>query len=226
MSHPWFLSINWKRLEAGKETPLFVPNPDCLYAKDLFDIRRFSKINGVKINENDKSLYEKFNTGAVSVSWQEEMIDTGVFDELNLFGPGGTRSYDLDFDLVPEPQPMGCLECFRYVFKGSIEHGNEADSAIKVNESKVKEDASNSTTTCKSPGTMPMQRLESFRCELDECKKTVKAVTRVCSNLSNKKSLTNSKTNLHRSTMEQRSTECLSTKTDYLNSTRLITSPS
>ena len=84
MAHPWFASINWKRLEAGKEMPLFVPNTDCIYAKESLDIRRFSKVSDVKIDENDSSLYEKFNTGAVSVSWQEEMIETGVFDEMGV----------------------------------------------------------------------------------------------------------------------------------------------
>ena len=44
MAHPWFSTINWKRLEGGKESPLFVPDPNCIYAKDRFDIKRFSNI--------------------------------------------------------------------------------------------------------------------------------------------------------------------------------------
>ena len=31
--HPWFNSINWRRMEAGKDTPPFEPDPHAVYAK-------------------------------------------------------------------------------------------------------------------------------------------------------------------------------------------------
>jgi serine/threonine protein kinase len=224
MAHPWFAEINWKRLEGGKEPPLFVPDPDCVYAKDLFDIRRFSKISGVKIIESDNLLYEKFNTGAVSNSWQEEMIETGVYDELNFFGPSGTRSYDLDFDLEPEPEPIGCnlMSYFQCFICLNIDKGRENKcDEIKIEEIKVNDEPPNTTT--KSP-TVPIQRLESLCQELERTK-TVKAVTRVCSNLSNIKGNSIIKNVSKSNSIDHRSSDCSSTKTDYLNSTRLVTSP-
>jgi G protein-coupled receptor kinase len=111
MAHGWFSSIHWKRLEGGKEPALFTPNPNCIYAKDVNEIKRFSKISGVTIDDNDRLFYEKFNIGAVSSSWQEEMIESGVFDELNVFGPNNTRSCDLDFE--KEPKSKSFLARFR-----------------------------------------------------------------------------------------------------------------
>ena len=111
MAHDWFSSINWKRLEGGKEPPLFTPNPNCVYAKDVEEIQRFSNISGVTIDDSDRLLYEKFNTGAISVAWQEEMIETGVFEDLNFFGPNNTRSYDLDFEREPKVKHKSSDSC-------------------------------------------------------------------------------------------------------------------
>ena len=226
MAHSWFTETNWKRLEGGKEAPLFVPDPDCVYAKDLFDIRRFSKVSGVKITEGDNLLYEKFNTGAVSNSWQEEMIETGVFDELNFFGPSGTRSVDLDLDLEPEPENIGSsfisyFQCFNCLNIMRSKDTNVHCDDIKIDEINVQDATTN--TTPKSP-TVPLQRLESL-CHEIERTKTVKAVTRVCSNISNIKSNSRIKNVPKSISMNHRFSDCSSTKTDYLNSTRLITSP-
>lgn len=112
--HPWFNSINWRRLEAGKLDPPFEPDPHAVYAKDVLDIEQFSTVRGVNLDAKDDHFYQKFNSGAVSVTWQEEIIETEVFKELNLFGPGFTRSHDLRTDLPPEPEPTtGCLPFFR-----------------------------------------------------------------------------------------------------------------
>jgi len=112
--HPWFNTINWRRLEAGKLDPPFEPDPHAVYAKDVLDIEQFSTVRGVNLDAKDDHFYQKFNSGAVSVSWQEEIIETEVFKELNVFGPGFTRSNDLRLDLPPEPEPTtGCLPFFR-----------------------------------------------------------------------------------------------------------------
>ena len=232
MSHLWFKDINWKRLEGGKEPPLFVPDPDCVYAKDLFDIRRFSKISGVKILETDNQLYEKFSTGAVSTSWQDEMIETGVFEELNFFDSSGMRSLDLDLDLEPEPSPitcnlLSCFQCFNcFHFEGVKFLSKEANvnrNEIKIEEINIKEKPPNNVV--ESPA-VPIQRLESFCHELER-NKTAKAVTRVCSNLSGIKGVNNTRVRIESKSMslDPWSSDCSSTKTDYLNTTRLITCP-
>ena len=37
------------------------------------------------VDSTDSSFYNRFNTGAVSIPWQNEMIETRVFEELNVF---------------------------------------------------------------------------------------------------------------------------------------------
>ncbi len=130
IAHQWFNDINWRRLDAGKEQPEFVPDQHAVYAKDVLDIEQFSTVKGVNLDARDDSFYAKFNTGAVSIAWQNEMLETKVFDDLNLFGQtpadpaavaaaGGVREEinpetdilppDLDLNLIPEPEPKGCL---------------------------------------------------------------------------------------------------------------------
>ena len=45
------------------------------------------------------------------------MIETKVFDDLNVFGPEGGLPPDLDFNFVPEPEPKGCFPFLRKKFK-------------------------------------------------------------------------------------------------------------
>lgn len=111
MAHEWFSDVNWRRLKAGKEKAPFVPDPHAVYAKDVLDIEQFSTVKGVNLDSKDDTFYNRFNTGAVSIPWQEEMIETRVFDDLNLFGPSDTRTPDLDLENIPEPEATGCLAC-------------------------------------------------------------------------------------------------------------------
>lgn len=99
-----FEDLNWKRLEAGKVTPPFEPDPRAVYCKDVLDIEQFSTVKGVNLDANDEQFYSKFNTGAVSFPWQNEMIETECFVELNLFGANNTASADLLGDAPPPPQ--------------------------------------------------------------------------------------------------------------------------
>ncbi len=92
-----------------------MPDPHAVYAKDVLDIEQFSTVKGVNLDSKDDSFYARFNTGAVSIPWQEEMIETRVFDELNVFGnpdagedEPDTLPPDLDMDLIPVPEPKGC----------------------------------------------------------------------------------------------------------------------
>ncbi|NXS46580.1 GRK5 kinase, partial [Balaeniceps rex] len=134
--HPFFRTINFKRLEAGIMTPSFVPDvrgragvgtrwgraplppltalwlpqPRAVYCKDVLDIEQFSTVKGVNLDQTDNDFYAKFATGSVSIPWQNEMIETECFKDLNVFGPGGTRSPDLDWRQLPEPPKRSLLQ--------------------------------------------------------------------------------------------------------------------
>ncbi|XP_064465827.1 G protein-coupled receptor kinase 2-like [Ornithodoros turicata] len=107
--HPFFKSINWKRLEAGMLEPPFVPDPHAVYAKDVLDIEQFSTVKGVNLDASDDSFYSKFNMGSVSIPWQMEMIETECFKELNVFGPEGARPPDLCWEQLPAEERRGCF---------------------------------------------------------------------------------------------------------------------
>ncbi|KAM9609134.1 G protein-coupled receptor kinase 5-like isoform 1-T1 [Morphnus guianensis] len=108
--HPFFRTINFKRLEAGIMTPSFVPDPRAVYCKDVLDIEQFSTVKGVNLDQTDNDFYAKFATGSVSIPWQNEMIETECFKDLNVFGPSGTRSPDLDWRQLPEPPKRSLLQ--------------------------------------------------------------------------------------------------------------------
>lgn len=107
--HPFFKSIDFKRLEAGILQPPFVPDPRAVYCKDVLDIEQFSTVKGVNLDQTDDDFYSKFSTGCVSIPWQNEMIETECFKELNMFGPNGTLPPDLDRGYTPEPPKRGLL---------------------------------------------------------------------------------------------------------------------
>ncbi|XP_047425072.1 G protein-coupled receptor kinase 5-like [Mugil cephalus] len=101
-SHPFFQSVNFRMLEAGFVDAPFKPDPRLVYCSDVQDIDEFSFMKGVTIDHVDHDFYSKFNTGSNPIMWQNEIIDTGCFRELNTFGPGGTRPPDLDWSLPPK----------------------------------------------------------------------------------------------------------------------------
>lgn len=108
--HPFFKNINFKRLMAGMYQSPFVPDPRAVYCKDVLDIEQFSTVKGVNLDPSDDTFYSKFNTGSVSIPWQNEMIDTECFKELNVFGPNCTPSPDLLEDQPPPPPRPGLLD--------------------------------------------------------------------------------------------------------------------
>lgn len=81
--HKFFRNINLPRLEAGLLDAPWLPRPDIVYAKDTGQIRDFSEVKGVEFNAKDQKFFKEFSTGAVPIRWQQEMIDSGLFDELN-----------------------------------------------------------------------------------------------------------------------------------------------
>uniref|UniRef100_A0A8B9H389 G protein-coupled receptor kinase n=1 Tax=Astyanax mexicanus TaxID=7994 RepID=A0A8B9H389_ASTMX len=109
-AHPFFKNINFKRLEAGILEPSFVPDPRAVYCKDVLDIEQFSTVKGVNLDQTDNDFYSKFATGSVSIPWQNEMIETECFSDLNVFGPQGSRPPDLDWTQPPEPPRRSLLD--------------------------------------------------------------------------------------------------------------------
>ncbi|XP_068441157.1 rhodopsin kinase grk7-b isoform X2 [Clinocottus analis] len=82
-NHAFFKSINFRRLEAGLVEPPWVPKSNVVYANDTDRFRDISVVEDVKFEAKDETFYKQFSTGAVSIRWQKEIIDTGLFDELN-----------------------------------------------------------------------------------------------------------------------------------------------
>ncbi|XP_006748464.1 G protein-coupled receptor kinase 5-like [Leptonychotes weddellii] len=116
--------MNFKRLEAGMLDPPFIPDPRAVYCKDVLDIEQFSTVKGVNLDHTDDDFYSKFSTGSVPIPWQSEMIETECFKELNVFGPNGTLSPDLNRSHPPEPPKKGLLQ---RIFKR--QHQNNSKSS-------------------------------------------------------------------------------------------------
>lgn len=47
--------------------------------QDVLDIEQFSTVKNVNLDQGDENFYSKFNSGAVSIPWQEEIIEKEVF---------------------------------------------------------------------------------------------------------------------------------------------------
>ncbi|CAI9560117.1 unnamed protein product [Staurois parvus] len=127
--HQFLGNINYKRLEAGIMKPSFVPDPRAVYCKDVLDIEQFSTVKGVNLDKTDNDFYAKFATGCVPIPWQNEMIETECFKDLNIFGPNGTRSPDLDWRQLPEPPKRSLLQ--------RIFRRHPADYGITANDSSL-----------------------------------------------------------------------------------------
>lgn len=107
-----------------------------MYCSDVQDIEEFSTVKGVHLDQTDSFFYSQFNTGSNPIIWQNEassfldsinvyldtifkphllppsssqLMETGCFKELNVFGPEGSRSPDLDWSQAPEPPKRGLL---------------------------------------------------------------------------------------------------------------------
>ncbi|XP_044030250.1 G protein-coupled receptor kinase 5 isoform X2 [Siniperca chuatsi] len=85
-------------------------SPRLVYCSDVQDIEEFSTVKGVILDQTDNDFYSKFNTGSIPITWQNEVIETGCFRELNVFGPEGSRSPDLDWSQTPESPKRSLLD--------------------------------------------------------------------------------------------------------------------
>lgn len=93
----------------------FIFQPHAVYAKDVLDIEQFSTVKGVNLDASDENFYSKFNTGSVSISWQNEMIETECFSELNVFGAQNLPTPDLLLNAQPIIEKPGCFPFRRKV---------------------------------------------------------------------------------------------------------------
>lgn len=82
-NHVFFKNINFHRLEAGLVEAPWVPKSNVVYANNMDRFRDTSGDENITFDAKDEKLFKEFSTGAVSIKWQKEMIDSGVFDELN-----------------------------------------------------------------------------------------------------------------------------------------------
>lgn len=86
-----------------------------MYAKDVLDIEQFSTVKGVNLDATDENFYSKFNTGSVSIPWQNEMLETECFRELNVFGQEESPTPDLLVNAPPVVEKPGCFPFRRKV---------------------------------------------------------------------------------------------------------------
>ncbi|KAL4663805.1 hypothetical protein H8957_013483 [Semnopithecus entellus] len=94
-THFLFKDLNWRQLEAGMLIPPFIPDSKTVYAKDIQDVGAFSTVKGVVFDKTDTEFFQDFATGNCPIPWQEEMIETGIFGELNVWRSDGQMPDDM-----------------------------------------------------------------------------------------------------------------------------------
>ncbi|XP_032466801.1 rhodopsin kinase GRK1 [Phocoena sinus] len=102
---PLFRDISWRQLEAGMLTPPFVPDSRTVYAKNIQDVGAFSTVKGVAFDKEDTEFFQEFATGTCPIPWQEEMIEKGIFGDLNVWRPDGQMPDDMKGISVQEAAP-------------------------------------------------------------------------------------------------------------------------
>lgn len=104
--HPLFKNINFKRLEVHMLEPPFCPDPHAVYCKDIMDIEQFSTVRGIYLDAADTTFYSQFVTGSVSIPWQNEMIESECFKDINESENEETRDLrQEDKTCQPKPAP-------------------------------------------------------------------------------------------------------------------------
>lgn len=75
--------------------PPFIPDSRTVYAKNIEDVGAFSTVKGVIFDKADIEFFQEFASGNCPIPWQEEMIETGIFGELNVWRPDGEMPDDM-----------------------------------------------------------------------------------------------------------------------------------
>lgn len=92
-------------LSTGILSPPFVPDSKTVYAKNIDDVGAFSTVKGVQLEDKDTEFFDAFASGSISIPWQEEMIETGIYGELTVWGADGTLPNDLRRESILEQPP-------------------------------------------------------------------------------------------------------------------------
>lgn len=79
-----------------------------MYAKDVLDIEQFSTVKGVNLDATDDTFYSKFNTGSVSIPWQNEVNLLTYFQYLYRFSER-EREIEGYLDMVIVSKCIGSL---------------------------------------------------------------------------------------------------------------------
>ncbi|XP_006851588.1 PREDICTED: rhodopsin kinase [Chrysochloris asiatica] len=104
-TNPLFRDIRWRQLEAGMLSPPFIPDSRTVYAKNIQDVGAFSTVKGVVFDKTDTEFFEEFASGNCPIPWQEEMIETGIFGELNVWCSDGSMPADMKGITAEKPVP-------------------------------------------------------------------------------------------------------------------------
>lgn len=95
---------------SGIVEPPFLPDSKTVYAKDVYDVGGFSTVRGVQLEDKDEDFFNEFASGSISIPWQEEMIEMGIYGELTLWGADGASPKDLRRESILE-QPAKSSTC-------------------------------------------------------------------------------------------------------------------
>nr|XP_054410921.1 G protein-coupled receptor kinase 4 isoform X7 [Pongo abelii] len=80
--------------------------PHAVYCKDVLDIEQFSAVKGIYLDTADEDFYAQFATGCVSIPWQNEMIESGCFKDINKSESEEALPLDLDKNIhTPVSRP-------------------------------------------------------------------------------------------------------------------------
>ncbi|XP_078223814.1 G protein-coupled receptor kinase 4 isoform X4 [Callithrix jacchus] len=98
--------------------------PHAVYCKDVVDIQRFSTVKGVHLDTTDEEFYAQFATGRVSIPWQNEMIESGCFKDINKSESEEALPLDLKDDMhSPVSRPKRGFFCRLFRRGGYIGQG-------------------------------------------------------------------------------------------------------
>ncbi|XP_001364656.1 rhodopsin kinase GRK1 [Monodelphis domestica] len=97
-----FKDVNWRQLEAGMLIPPFIPDSRTVYAKNIQDVGAFSTVKGIVFDKADTEFFQEFATGNCPIPWQEEMIEMGIFGDLNVWRADGQMPDDMKGIAVEE----------------------------------------------------------------------------------------------------------------------------
>jgi hypothetical protein len=84
------------------------------------------------LDATDENFYSKFNTGSVSIPWQNEMVETECFRELNVFGTADSPTPDLLINAPPVVEKTGCFPFIRRKVRVDTISVNSANHCLHI----------------------------------------------------------------------------------------------